>query len=89
MKLNSETVLHEILLLQGTAALGEQLKVQNSVLPLTTSAPLPNLHSSLFLYNKIKFLYNLNNDSKDFTGGTVLEEEKKVPKELITKEPQT
>ena len=39
---NSEIVFHEILLLQGAAALGDQLEV----------------HLPLFMYNKIKFLYN-------------------------------
>ena len=64
------------MLLQWIAALGEQLKVQNSILALTTSAPAPPPPppppTSIHYYSCTTKIMTI----KDFTAGTVFEEMK-------------
>ena len=86
---NSGIVFHDILFLHETAALGEHMKVQNSVHHQTPPPPPPPhppyLHLPLFLYNKIKFLYNIYKGYKRFHRKNSAKEGKNsVLKQLIS-----
>ena len=82
--MNSEAVFYEILLLQGTTASQQLLKVQHLSLSLSLSLHPPPPQHFTHHYSCKKKLISCT--IKNFIGGSVLKERKiSVPKELIAK----